>query len=221
MLFLIKSVSRWLRFVGFSHSPRISFFLSLQRQSRTSPTLTAPSSSCLGGFSSEEHIEPGLGSTPCTSSPPPPRSQSCPPPTCWAVGTRWWWCMPAQPDPRPRYWILKWRPANDSGQFSPKNLKLGQKSGPSVQNSQNKEHKASDLLRESIDSVHRLTQGIQQFCPPTYWGNPLFTNLATDLLRESLNSFRVGLIPTVGPRIELTDSLSRSVAKYVKCGCPQ
>ena len=34
-------VSRWLRFVGFSHSPRISFFLSLQRQSRASPTLTA------------------------------------------------------------------------------------------------------------------------------------------------------------------------------------
>ena len=85
-------VSRWLRLVGFSHSPRIPFFLSLQRQSRTSPALTAPSSSCSGGFSSEEHIEPGLGSTPCTSSPPPPRSQSCPPPTCWAVGTRWWWC---------------------------------------------------------------------------------------------------------------------------------
>ena len=41
MLFLIKSVSRWLRFVGFSHSPRISFFLSLQRQSRASPTLKA------------------------------------------------------------------------------------------------------------------------------------------------------------------------------------
>ena len=36
-----KSVSRWLRIVGFSHSPRISFFLSLQRQSRASPTLTA------------------------------------------------------------------------------------------------------------------------------------------------------------------------------------
>ena len=34
-------VSRWLRLVGFSHSPRISFFLSLQRQSRASPTLTA------------------------------------------------------------------------------------------------------------------------------------------------------------------------------------
>ena len=97
-------VSRWLRLVGFSHSPRIPFFLSLQRQSRTSPALTAPSSSCSGGFSSEEHIEPGLGSTPCTSSPPPTRSQSCPPPTCWAVGSRWWWCMPAQPDPRPRVW---------------------------------------------------------------------------------------------------------------------
>ena len=85
-------VSRWLRLVGFSHSPRIPFFLSLQRQSRTSPALTAPSSSCSGGFSSEEHIEPGLGSTRCTSSPPPPRSHPCPPPTCWAVGTRWWWC---------------------------------------------------------------------------------------------------------------------------------
>ena len=36
-----NSVSRWLRFVGFSHSPRISFFPSLQRQSRASPTLTA------------------------------------------------------------------------------------------------------------------------------------------------------------------------------------
>ena len=33
-------VSRWLRLVGFSHSPRISFFLSLQRQSRASPTLS-------------------------------------------------------------------------------------------------------------------------------------------------------------------------------------
>ena len=33
-------ISRWLRFVRFSHSPRISFFLSLQRQSRASPTLS-------------------------------------------------------------------------------------------------------------------------------------------------------------------------------------
>ena len=51
------------------------------------------------------------------------------------------------------------------GQFSPKNLKLGQKSGPSVQNSQNKEHKASDLLRESTfyKFGHRLTEGIPQF----------------------------------------------------------
>ena len=54
------------------------------------------------------------------------------------------------------------------GQFSPKNLKLGQKSGQSVQNSQNKEQKASDLLRDPINSVHRHTQGIHQFCPPTY-----------------------------------------------------
>ena len=51
-------VSRWLRFVGFSHSPRISFFLSLQRQSRGSPTLSrAPPSGfrlvsqiCFGRF---------------------------------------------------------------------------------------------------------------------------------------------------------------------------
>ena len=174
-------VSRWLRLVGFSHSPRIPFFLSLQRQSRTSPTLTAPSSSCSGGFSSEEHIEPGLGSTPCTSSPPPPRSQSCPPPTCWAVGTRWWWCMPAQPDPRPRYWILKWRPANDSGQILSwvKNLVQVSK----IHKIRNTRHLtywgnpsilSTDLLRESINFVLRPTEGIHflQIWPPTYWGNP-------------------------------------------------
>lgn len=33
-------ISRWLRFVRFPHSPRISFFLSLRRQSRASPTLS-------------------------------------------------------------------------------------------------------------------------------------------------------------------------------------
>ena len=31
---------------------------------------------------------------------------------------------------------------------------------------------ASDLLRESTDSVIGATEGIHQFCHPTYWGNP-------------------------------------------------
>ena len=31
---------------------------------------------------------------------------------------------------------------------------------------------ASDLLRESTDSVLRATEGIHQFCPQSYWGNP-------------------------------------------------
>ena len=31
---------------------------------------------------------------------------------------------------------------------------------------------ASDLLRESTNSVIGATEGIHQFCHPTYWGNP-------------------------------------------------
>ena len=73
-------------------------------------------------------------------------------------------------------------------QFSPKSPKVGQKSGQRVQNSQNKDQMASDLLWESINSVHRPTVGIHQFCPRSYCGNPLFTNLATNLLWESINS---------------------------------
>ena len=90
-------------------------------------------------------------------------------------------------------------------QFSPKSLKVGQKSGQRVQNWPNKNQVASDLLRESTDSVIRAAEGIHQFCPPTYWGNPLADNfsirpaegfchrsywgnpsiLSSDLLRES------------------------------------
>ena len=80
-------------------------------------------------------------------------------------------------------------------QFSPKSLKVGQKSGQRVQNSQNKDQMASDLLWESINSVHRPTVGIHQFCPRSYCGNPLFTNSATNLLCESINS---GLRAAVG-----------------------
>ena len=80
-------------------------------------------------------------------------------------------------------------------QFSPKSPKVGHKSGQRVQNSQNKDQMASDLLWESINSVHRPTVGIHQFCPRSYCGNPLFTNSATNLLWESINSV---LRPTVG-----------------------
>ena len=80
-------------------------------------------------------------------------------------------------------------------QFSPKSPKIGQKSGQRVQNSPNKDQVASDLLWESINSVLRPTVGIHQFCPPTYCGNPFFTNSATNLLWESINSV---LRPTVG-----------------------
>ena len=37
---------------------------------------------------------------------------------------------------------------------------------------------ASDLLRESTDSVLRATEGIHQFCHLTYWGNPLYNSLS-------------------------------------------
>ena len=47
-------------------------------------------------------------------------------------------------------------------QFSPKSPKVGQKSGQRVQNTQNKDQMASDLLWESINSVHRATVGIHQ-----------------------------------------------------------
>ena len=61
---------------------------------------------------------------------------------------------------------------------------------------------ASDLLRESTDSVIRAAEGIHQFCHPTYWGNPLVDNfsirpadegihcppiLSSELLTESIN----------------------------------
>ena len=96
-------------------------------------------------------------------------------------------------------------------QFSPKSPKVGQKSGQRVQNWPNKNQVASDLLRESTDSVIRAAEGIHQFCPPTYWGNPLVDNfsirpaegihrfchrsywgnpsiLSSDLLRESIRT---------------------------------
>ena len=53
-------------------------------------------------------------------------------------------------------------------QFSPKSPKVGQKSGQTVKNWPNKNQVASDLLRESTDSVIRSAEGIHQFCPPTY-----------------------------------------------------
>ena len=96
-------------------------------------------------------------------------------------------------------------------QFSPKSPKVGQKSGQRVKNWPNKNQVASDLLRESTDSVIRAAEGIHQFCPPTYWGNPLVDNfsirpaegihrfchrsywgnpsiLSSDLLRESIRT---------------------------------
>ena len=80
-------------------------------------------------------------------------------------------------------------------QFSPKSPKVDQKSDQRVQNSQNKDQMASNLLWESINSFHRPTVGIHQFCPRSYCGNPLFTNSATNLLWESINS---GLRAAVG-----------------------
>ena len=55
---------------------------------------------------------------------------------------------------------------------------MGQKSGQRVKNWPNKNQVASDLLRESTDSVIRAAEGIHQFCPPTYWGNPLADNFS-------------------------------------------
>ena len=63
-------------------------------------------------------------------------------------------------------------------QFSPKSPKVGQKSGQRVQNWPNKNQVASDLLRESTDSVLRAAEGIHQFCPQSYWGNPLVDNFS-------------------------------------------
>ena len=57
-------------------------------------------------------------------------------------------------------------------QFSPKSLKVGQKSGQRVQNWPNKNQVASDLLRASSNSVIGATEGIHQFCHQTHWGNP-------------------------------------------------
>ena len=98
---------------------------------------------------------------------------------------------------------------------------MGQKSGQRVQNWPNKNQVASDLLRESTDSVIRAAEGIHQFCPPTYWGNPLFDNfsirpaegihrfchrsywgnpsiLSSDLLRESIRTNQLGLSCKIG-----------------------
>ena len=95
---------------------------------------------------------------------------------------------------------------------------MGQKSGQRVKNWPNKNQVASDLLRESTDSVLRAAEGIHQFCPQSYWGNPLVDNfslrpaegihrfcpqsywgnpsiLSSELLRESINSV---LRPTEG-----------------------
>ena len=80
-------------------------------------------------------------------------------------------------------------------QFSPISPKMDPKSCQRVQNSQNKDQMASDLLWEFINSVHRPTVGIHQSCPRSNCGNPLFTNSATNLLWESINSV---LRPTVG-----------------------
>ena len=73
-------------------------------------------------------------------------------------------------------------------QFLPKSPKIGKKSGQRVQNSQNKDQMASDLLWESINSVHRPTVGIHflQIQPPTYCGSPSI--LSSELLWESTNS---------------------------------
>ena len=61
-------------------------------------------------------------------------------------------------------------------QFSTKRPKVGQKSGQRVQNSQNKDQMASDLLWEStfFKFGHQPTVGIHQFCPRSYCGNPLY-----------------------------------------------
>ena len=83
-------------------------------------------------------------------------------------------------------------PHNSFFSCMPKAVK---KTAQRVQNSQNKDQMASDLLWESINSVHQPTVGIHQFCPRSYCGNPLFTNSATNLLWESINSV---LRPTVG-----------------------
>ncbi len=93
-------------------------------------------------------------------------------------------------------------------QFSPKSPKIGQKSGQRVRNSPNKDQVASDLLWESINSVLRPTVGIHQFCPPTYCGNPFFTNSATNLLWESINSVlraTVGIHSSIFNSFQLSD----------------
>ena len=63
-------------------------------------------------------------------------------------------------------------------QFSPKSLKVGQKSGQRVQNWPNKNQVASDLLRAFSNSVLRAAEGIHELCHPTYWGNPLVDNFS-------------------------------------------
>ena len=75
--------------------------------------------------------------------------------------------------------------------FSPKSPKVGQKSGQSVQNSQNRDQRHT-----------------------TYWGNPLFTNLATDLLRESISSV---LQPAEG--IHFWQTGKRSVVPLAMSDC--
>ena len=123
-------------------------------------------------------------------------------------------------------------------QFSPKSPKVGQKSGQRVQNWPNKNQVSSELLRESTDSVLRAAEGIHQFCPQSYWGNPLVDNfslrpaegihrfcpqsywgnpsiLSSELLRESINSV---LRPTEGIlllTISASDLLRESTRVYI------
>ena len=69
---------------------------------------------------------------------------------------------------------------------------------------------SSELLRESINSVLRATEGIHQFCPPTYWGNPSI--LSSNLLRESTRVYISGSRPQKSPKkAQKTD---HSIALY-------
>ena len=103
-------------------------------------------------------------------------------------------------------------------QFSPKSPKVGQKSGQRVQNWPNKNQVASDLLRESTDSVIRAAEGIHQFCHPTYWGNPLVDNLG---IRPAEGIHRFCLRSYWGnPSILSSDLLRESTRVYISYRWP-
>ena len=91
-------IDTW-KFLAFTQDLVFSFS---SRQCGTPQRSPRPPALVLEGFSSEERLEPGPGPLRCTSSSPPSRSHACPPPTCWAEGSRWWWCP--RPGPRPRAW---------------------------------------------------------------------------------------------------------------------